>query len=105
MAGTGVKVARRVAVGLAVSIGVTETPAMAVGVGGFRMRPQPPRTKLARRTGHTTAAMRLSLAFRHWILALFNDPLPKLAFVAAGQIVAKERGKVKRCRQGLTWVK
>jgi hypothetical protein len=53
VAGTGVKVARRVAVGLGVSVAVGETPATAVAVGGWRIWPQPAMTRLARAISHT----------------------------------------------------
>jgi hypothetical protein len=68
VAGTGVKVARRVAVGLGVSVGLGWTPTTAVGVGGWMIRPQPVTIKLVSAVSHTI--------FIHKMPDLINDPLP-----------------------------
>ncbi len=62
VAGTGVKVARRVAVGQGVVVGGTVIPATTVGVAGCRMRPHPVIVRQAASASHARATMRCFLA-------------------------------------------
>lgn len=102
VAGTGVNVARLVAVGQAVLVGITVTPATAVAVGDCRMRPHPPAVRLTMSARHTRAAARCSFIHRLRNTGKRNRSLPELVLATAGPIVAKERGKVKRCGSSLT---
>jgi hypothetical protein len=96
VAGTGVNVARRVAVGLGVSVGgdVTSTPR--VGAGGWRRRPQPLNAKVHDITSQAAGTARCNVRPSHRISVLLKRPLPWLTCPVAGQILAKEGGKVKR---------
>lgn len=96
VAGTGVKVARRVAVGLGVSAGATVASTTPVGAGGWRMRPQPPSARLLEIISQAAGTARCNALPTHRIHVLLNGLLPRLAYAAAGRIVAKEGGKVKR---------
>ena len=116
VAGTGVKVARRVAVGQGVGVGVVWGRATDVGVGGWRMRPQPFSVKLTITASHTNAGHRLpDLANDPFsricpgvdtscAVCLAEELVPWLQLIAPStqQIVAEERVKVKRPRTGLT---
>ena len=59
VAGTGVKVALRVAEGRGVLVGMTVTPAPSVGVGGSKTRPHPAIVRLSTTTNHSSATARL----------------------------------------------
>jgi hypothetical protein len=103
VAGTGVNVARRVAVGLGVWVGAAVTSTPRVGAGGRRMRPQPLNTRVHNITtrvhditSQTAGTARCGTLPTHRISVLLKGPLPRLASAAAGQIVAKEGVKVKR---------
>lgn len=78
VAGTGVKVARRVTVGLGVSVDVGVTPATAVGVGGCMIRPQPLRTKLHTTTSQARPLLGETLRHSRW-------PDDRFAVAAASQ--------------------
>ena len=96
VAGTGVNVARRVAVGLGVSVGATVASTTLVGAGGWSMRPQPPSARLLEITSQAAGTNRCNTPPTHRIPILLKGLLPRPAFAAAGRIVAKEGGKVKQ---------
>ena len=74
VAGTGVKVARRVAVGQGVSVGTTVTAAMGVTVGDVRTRPHPA-TVLTTKISDTRVAAQTFLSFCPRLTRTCNRPL------------------------------
>jgi hypothetical protein len=91
VAGTGVNVARRVAVGLGVSVRVGRTIAtdVGVGVGGRMIRPQPPAV--------TLIMIASTSLFTHRLLDLFNDSHSRACKATTDSILAEVTRKVKQC--------
>ena len=102
VAGTGVKVARLVAVGQGVLVGITVAPATVVAVGDCRMRPHPPIVRPTTIIRQSSVAARFFPIRRLRNTTRSNRSLPKLVLATAAPIVTKVRRKVKHCELGLT---
>jgi len=100
VAGTGVKVARRVAVGRAVvvAVAVSVESAAAAGVGTGIRRPQP----LSSKASHSRTPIRRIIRIPRLRPREQNFAKPLLSLAA--RIVTKEGPKVKRWPSGLTGV-
>jgi hypothetical protein len=100
VAGTGVNVARRVAVGLGVWVDVAGAFATAVDVGGWSIRPHPVSARLVKAASHTNGAIPRNAPRFRQSPDPFNSSLPWTRRLDGGQNCNKRR---EESQTVLTW--